>query len=187
MEMLTIRNMVCPRCLESVERIFSEAGFPDAVVTLGKVELSDSLDKGTRAVITQKLADAGFELLDDPRAKLVNEIKQQVISRVRNMDGPQSRNFSRFLSDVLHKDFSSLSRLFSSVEGITLERFILRVKTEFVKELLIYDELTLAEIAYRLDYSSASHLSGQFKKETGMTPTAFRKLSKPSRQPLDSL
>lgn len=186
-EVLIIKNMVCPRCVEAVTRIFRSHGKDEAAITLGRVELREPLSGQDRELIAADLEAAGFELLDDPRARTVSEIKRLVIERVRNLEGPADQNFSTYLSEALNKDFGSLSRLYSSVEGVTLERYILTVKTELVKELLVYGELTLSEIAFRLDYSSAAHLSAQFKKETGMTPTAFRKMGEPVRKPLDSL
>ncbi len=179
--------MVCPRCIEAVDELLTRNDIPFTHLSLGRVELKSALNEAMRKKFGEDLKQAGFELLDDPKAALVNDIKQLVIDRLRKMEGPTDVSFSHYLSDQLTKDFSYLSRLFSSVEGITLERYILRVKTEFVKELLIYDELTLSEIAFRLDYSSTAHLSSQFKKETGMTPTQFKNLSEPNRTPLDKL
>lgn len=186
-ETLIIKNMVCPRCIEAVEQLLRQHDIPYTHVSLGRVELVSPLNEKKRDELDKDLQEAGFKLLDDPKASLVNDIKHEVIERLRTMEGPTKDSFSQYLSDQLSKDFTYLSRLFSSVEGITLERYILRVKTELVKELLIYDELTLSEIAFRLDYSSTAHLSSQFKKETGMTPTDFKKLSEPDRTPLDKL
>jgi len=186
-EVLIIKNMVCPRCVEAVNSIFSAHGHAAARISLGKAELEHALPEHERQEIGEALLRAGFELLDDPKAQLVSEIKRLIIERIRTQDGPPARNFSQYLSEELHRDFSALSRLFSGVEGMTLERYVLKVRTEFVKELLFYDELTLSEIAYRLGYSSTAHLSSQFKKETGMTPTRFKNISDPVRNPLDSL
>ncbi len=186
-DVLIIRNMVCPRCIEAVTEIFATHGHAGAEVSLGRVRLDAPLTEEARRKISKALKEAGFELLDDPRARMVNEIKRLVIERIRSLNGPQSDTFSRYLSETLHKDFSAISRLFSTVEGMTLERYILKVRTEYVKELLMYDELTLSEIAFRLDYSNTAHLSSQFRKETGMTPTQFKKLSDPERNSLDSL
>lgn len=186
-ETLVIRNMVCPRCIMAVEGELHKLRIPFNQITLGRVILDNNLSDAKRQELSLALRPLGFELLDDPKARLVNDIKNLLIREIREQNGPMKVNYSTLLSENLNKDFSGLSRLFSGVEGITLERYILRLKTERVKELLFYEELTLSEIAFKLGYSSTAHLSTQFKKETGMTPTAFRELNENKRKPLDSL
>lgn len=184
---LMIRNMVCPRCIQAVEGILETHGVSYSAIALGKVSLIIPLSHKARQALADALLMAGFELLDDPKATLVNKMKNLLIEKIGTQNGPMKVTYSTYLADTLNKDFAYLSRLFSSVSGITLERYILTLKTERVKELLTYDELTLSEIAYRLGYSSTAHLSAQFKKETGMTPSAFKSLKEPSRKPLDAL
>jgi AraC family transcriptional regulator len=184
---LMIKNMVCPRCIQAVKEMLDAQDISYSSISLGKVTLEKSLSHKSRQVLADALLTAGFELLDDPKATLVNNMKHLLIEKIVTQDGPMKVTYSTFLSEGLHKDFAYLSRLFSSVSGVTLERYILTLKTERVKELLIYDELTLSEIAYRLGYSSTAHLSAQFKKETGMTPSAFKSLKEPMRKSLDTL
>ena len=134
-----------------------------------------------------RLAEKGFELLDDKDSRIINQIKAIIIEQIHHQEQPIGKNFSTLLSEKLHYDYAHLSRLFSAVEGKTIERFIMTQKIEKVKELLTYDELSLSEIAYDMGYSSTAHLSGQFKKVTGMSPTAFKKLHQQTRTSLDKL
>jgi AraC-like DNA-binding protein len=127
----------------------------------------------------------GFEILDDGRQKQIGGIKKLLIEKVQTADIEEHFSLSKFLQQQLNKEYSQLSRLFSSVEGITIEQFFILQKTEKVKEWLTYDELTLSEIAWKLGYSSVAHLSAQFKKTTGMTPSQFKKIGSSNRRPLD--
>ncbi len=129
----------------------------------------------------------GFELLETGKSALISQIKSLIIGQIHYKTESLKVNFSTFLAESLHHDYSYLSRLFSSVEGITIEKFITQQKIERVKELLFYNQLTLSEIAFQLDYSSTAHLSSQFKKETGMTPSAFKSQHKPGHRHLDSI
>ncbi|NVK05010.1 MAG: helix-turn-helix transcriptional regulator [Flavobacteriia bacterium] len=184
---LHIKNMVCPRCITAVIEVFSHSGLPVKEVSLGEVELNTPLENDERKVISDRLSALGFELLEEGRSSLVSKIKTLIIDQVHHNEEALSENFSTFLSEQLTHDYSYLSRLFSSVEGITIERFITRQRVEKVKELLFYDELSLKEIAYRLNYSSPAYLSTQFKKEIGMTPSEFKRLHRPGHQSLDSI
>ncbi len=179
--------MVCPRCIAAVTQTFAEAGIKPDAVTLGEVHMDIPPTSVQLTQIDQALKKLGFELLNPGKAAIIAQIKAAVVQQVHYETTPLQVNLSTFLSDKLHQEYSTLSRMFSAVEGITIEKYFLSQKIEKVKELLRYDELTLSQIALQLDYSSVAHLSSQFKKETGMTPTAFKKESKANRKMLDEL
>ena len=181
--------MVCPRCIAIVKQVFKSLDIDILSVSLGEVVCTQPITNDQRDEIKNILLEHGFELLEDKNAKQIVRIKSMIIEYVHQIDSniSSNTNFSKILSESLDADYSYLSRLFSSVEGITIEKYLVSQKIEKVKELLFYDELTLSEIAYKLDYSSVSHLSTQFKKETGMTPTEFKKHKRPGHRALDSL
>lgn len=179
--------MVCPRCIATVRGIVEEMRLPVSEIHLGELLLNEELGKDRKEELSKKLEEHGFELLEDQNSKLIAQIKSIIIEQIHHRQGEMKVNFSSLLSEKLQHEYTSLSKLFSSVEGMTIERFILKQKIEKVKELIFYDELSLSEIAYRLHYSSVAHLSAQFKKETGMTPSEFRKNHQPGRIPLDSI
>jgi len=184
---LVIKNMVCPRCIASVEQLLQQNKMPANYVRLGEVEL---LNKPGEAELTRFAADlkqAGFELLDDRRMQLIEEIKKLLIQKIQSGSIEEHFSISKFLSKKIFKDYSSVSRLFSEVEGVTIEQFFILQKIEKIKEWLIYDELTLSDIAFNLGYSSPQHLSGQFKKFTGMTPSQFKKMGAIQRKPIDKV
>jgi len=179
--------MVCPRCIDTVRGIFSDLSIPATSIQLGEVTTTEKISKTRKKQLEEQLTKKGFELLQDQKSKLIGQIKAIIIEQIHYKGESLKVNFSTIITEKLNVEYSSLSRLFSSVEGVTIERFILKQKAEKVKELIFYDELTLSEIAYKMDYSSVAHLSAQFKKETGMTPTTFKKMRSPGRQFLDSL
>ena len=179
--------MVCPRCIEVVHQIFKDLEIEVIDVQLGKVSTQYELSTDQKEKLRIHLAEKGFELLDDKESRIINQIKAIIIEQVHHQEQPIDKNFSTLLSEKLHYDYAHLSRLFSAVEGKTIERYIMTQKIEKVKELLTYNELSLSEIAYDMGYSSTAHLSGQFKKVTGMSPTAFKKLHQQPRTPLDQL
>ena len=179
--------MVCPRCVDSVADILKDLNLKIDHIELGKVILHDKIEEDVQKKLSSKLNQRGFELLDDKNAILVNKIKSFVINSIHYNKENSELNFSDQLSNHLNREYSSISRLFSSVEGITLEQFIIRHKIERSKELLTYNENSLKEIAHSLGYSSVSHLSSQFKKVTGMSPTEFKKMIQKNRSSLDSL
>lgn len=179
--------MVCPRCIDVVRDIYAELNLTIAHIQLGKVESSSEINDKTKSKLSALLMERGFEILLDKNQKIVEQIKAIVVEQVHHSDEVLHTNFSVYLSEKLKLEYTSLSRLFSSVEGITIERFILKQKIEHVKELLFYKEFTLSEIAFQMNYSSVAHLSSQFKKETGMSPSDFKKLKNPNLQSLDSL
>lgn len=184
---LYIKNMVCPRCIAAVKQTFEDLEIPVRRVDLGEVETANPVSLTEKQALGEKLQSGGFELLEPGSSSLISKIKDLIIKQVHYTEEPLEVNFSTYLSEKLHHDYSYLSRLFSSVESITIEKYITSQKIEKVKELLFYNELTLSEISYRLGYSSVAHLSSQFKKETGMTPTAFKKQNKPGHSALDSV
>lgn len=174
---LQVKNMVCPRCIMAVENVLGEMEISAIEVRLGEVLLNDSLDEVQHEEFKSKIEKLGFELLDDKNASLINKIKSIIITQVQNHDS-QNLNLSDLISSELNKEYSQLSKLFSTTTGMTIEHFAILQKTEKVKELLVYDELSLKEIAYQLGYSSSAHLSAQFKKVTGLTPSGFKQLGK---------
>jgi len=182
-----IKNMVCPRCIASVESIFKNENIGTLQVKLGEVKLDKEVDTATKNRLSELLKNEGFEMLEPGKSGLIAQIKAAIIEQIHYSEKALQVNFSTFLAEKLHHEYSYLSRLFSSVEGITIEKYITAQKIERVKELLFYDEKTLSEIAYQLSYSSVAHLSAQFKKETGMTPSAFKKQQLNDRRSLDEI
>ena len=182
---LHIKNMVCPRCIMAVKQLLNTLGIKYVSVELGEAILNDPLPEDKKQRLSDELKELGFDLLDSSKSVLISKIKTLIIEQLHFAEEPLGERFSAYLSRKLHHDYGYLSHLFSSVESITIEKFIVRQKIEKVKELLFYNELTLSEIAHRLGYSSVSHLSAQFKKETGLTPTAFKKQNKPAHRALD--
>ncbi len=185
--LLHIKNMVCQRCILAVQKIFNDAGVDVQRVQLGEVVINGPLDPALKDRLAGELQELGFELLEPGTSALISRIKALIVQQIHHTGQPLKVNFSSFLSDQLHQEYSGLSRLFSSVEGITIEKYIIAQKIERVKELLVYDHETLSEIAWKLGYSSVQHLSTQFKKVTGLTPTAFQKSITKHRHRLDEL
>ena len=184
--LLTIRNMVCDRCKAAVWRVLTDQGLNVRQVDLGEVELNGQPDDKQLARVNEALKAAGFELVADQDAALIARIKAVIVKLVHHSGDMDGRvKLAEHISGQLHKDYSTLSALFSQVEGITIEHYFLLQRMERVKELIRYGELTLGEIAFRTGFSSVAHLSSQFKKLTGMTPTAFKKMG--SRKELDKV
>lgn len=183
--------MVCNRCKIVVAQELGKLGYKPAKVELGEVALEeDELTADQLSKIDSALAAVGFERIDDKKGRLVETIKNKVISKIHSGEVANRKfNWSDLLADELHYDYTYLSSLFSSVEGITLEQYIIRQKIERAKELLFYDELNLSEIAIKLGYSSVAHLSSQFKKITGLTPSELKKwrTSGETRTPIDQV
>jgi AraC-like DNA-binding protein len=182
-----IKNMVCDRCKGSVEAILKSLDIPYGEIKLGEVGIERLIDTDTKSELSKKLSEAGFELLEDRDSRLINQIKSEVIRFVQNAKDFTNYTLSGHLSVHLNKEYSTLSKLFSTVEGRTIEQYYIQQRIEKAKELVTYDELTLSEIAFKLGYSSVAHLSAQFKKITGMTPTVFKKLGMPDRKKLDEI
>lgn len=171
---LFIKNMVCPRCIKVVRDEFTGLGLDVRSITLGEVVVSGELSSDQMRSAQNVLEENGFELLEDKRARLIEQIKLEIISMV-NEDHSEGREaLTSRLKKTVNQDYVYISSLFSSVENITIEHFYILQKIEKVKELLKYNELSLSEIAWRLGYSSVQHLSSQFRKVTGLTPTQFK-------------
>lgn len=182
---LYIKNMVCPRCIMAVRTILVAAGLTLKAVSLGEAEIEEELTAQQLADLSEALSSMGFELLDDPRSQLVEQLRVSVIEWVR-MEGERPK-LSDYLSARLHKDYSLLSKLFSEVQGMTLERYAILHRIEYAKELLCYNQLSTGEIAYKLGYSSPAHFSAQFKQITGMTPKMMRTHRSNNRIPLSEI
>lgn len=179
--------MVCDRCILVIKEQLEKAGIGYISVSLGEVQLNNEPGPEQLDILNRNLTAIGFELLDDKKEKLVEKIKNIIISLIhRNEDG-NNKKLSAILEERLQLDYHYLSNLFSATEGSTIEKYTIRQRIERVKELLTYKELSLSEIADQMEYSSVQHLSQQFKKETGLTPTQFRDLKENTRKPLDKV
>lgn len=174
MKILRIKNMVCPRCIMAVEKTMEDLGYDVNDVELGLVEFHDPITHDDRNKIESKLVALGFEILDDKKSQTVERIKNQIIELVSKDMNDLTITLSEYLSSKLQTEYHTLSSLFSNQESQTIEQYYILQKIEKVKELLVYDELTLSEIAYKMNYSSVGHLSNQFKKVTGLAPTHFK-------------
>lgn len=184
---LYIKYMVSNHCKLAVKEELKKLGLHFIVVDLGEVEIMEDLSVEKREELKSGLLNAGFELMDDKRAVLIERIINVIIEMVHHTTDIIKINFSDFLSDKLDLDYTYLSNMFSEVKGITIQQFIIIHKVERIKELLMYDELNLTEISYKLNYSSVAHLSNQFKKITGLSPSHFKKLKDKRRIPIEEL
>ena len=183
---LYIKNMVCDRCKMAIQKVLDENNISYSTLELGEVESSNELSEGQIENFKNSIEKLGFELIEDRNARIISKIKKVVLSYIRKESDKKSK-LSVKISEALAKDYNTLSNLFSGVEGITIEHFAILQKIEYVKELLVYDEWSLSEISHKLHYSSVQHLSNQFKKVTGLTPSHFKKIGVIKRQPLDRL
>ena len=180
--------MVCYRCKLAVESELKKINLHPLKVELGEVVLQeDSITNHQQQQLSVSLEQLGFELLDDKRKKIIEQIKTLIIQSIHYTKKLPAKNYSTFISESLHHDYSYLSKLFSETEGITIEQFVISQKIEKVKELLVYDELSLSEIADKLGYSSVAYLSNQFKKITGFTPSYYRSLKEQKRKNIEDL
>ena len=185
---LYIKNMVCPRCIMAVKDILARLKFDFIEVKLGEVFLAKPKEAYNLDQLKEELNKMGFELIQDQQVQFVEKIKATIIDLIRNPQNHKNPyNFSTYLSQHLGKNYHYLSNLFSEKEGITIEKYMILQKIEYVKELLVYDELSLSEIAWKLNYSSVAHLSNQFKQVTGFSPTNFKKMQNKERKSLDQL
>ncbi len=183
---LFIKNMVCNRCIMAVKNELEKSGNKVLKIQLGEAEIKESkyFDKKK---ISEKLKDLGFELINDKKSKLIEKIKNEIVDLIHYSQKDTHINYSDYLAKKLNYEYNYLSNLFSEIEGTTIEKYIIAQKIERVKELLVYDEMSLSEIAYQMGYSSVAYLSTQFKKVTGLTPTYFKNIKENKRQPLDEL
>jgi AraC-like DNA-binding protein len=182
-----IKNMVCYRCKLMVKSELEKLGLHPISVELGEVDIQEEVTENHKQVLIKELKILGFEWLDDKKSKAIDKIKTLIIDLVQNKNNELTINLSNYLATHLHQDYNSLSNLFSEVEGTTIEKYFINQKIEKVKELIIYDELSLSEIAYRLNYSSVAYLSNQFKKVTGFSPTYFKQLKVKKRQQIEDV
>lgn len=179
--------MVSIRCKMLVKDELKKLGLHFIMVELGEVEIMETLSGEQRVQLKQALLRSGLELMDDKKAVLIEKIKAVVIEMVHYADERPKENFSDYLSEKLHHDYTYLANLFSEVTGTTIEHYVIAHKIERVKELIIYDELNLTEISYKMNYSSVAHLSNQFKKVTGLSPSHFKKLKDKRRNPIEDI
>ncbi|MBO3697889.1 AraC family transcriptional regulator [Roseivirga sp. E12] len=182
-----IKYMVSLRCKILVEQELEKLGLKHAVVELGTVEILSTFSNQQRESLKTNLLRSGLELLDDKKSILVDRIKNAIIEMIHYSDEIPQVNYSDYLSEKLDYDYTYLANTFSEVKGITIQQFIILNKIEKVKELILYDELSLSEISYKLHYSSAAHMSNQFKKITGLTPSFYRKLKEKRKSNLENL
>jgi AraC-like DNA-binding protein len=184
---LHIKYMVSLCCIKMVKTELDNLDIEHGIVELGEVAMKKALPEEERSDLKKVLHKIGFHLIDDPKAILIEKIKNAIIDMVHYSDEMPKINYSTYLSKKLDYDYSYLSATFSDIKGETIENYIIKHKIERVKELLLYNELTLTQISYQLDYSSVAHLSNQFKKITGLTPTYFKQMKKKKRTPIEEL
>jgi AraC-like DNA-binding protein len=187
MTTLHIKNMVCNRCVMVVEGLLRGLGIEPVSVTLGEAVLASEPDKTTLGKIGVALRAVGFELIDDRRSRLVEQVKNAIVELVHHSDTALKTNLSDYIAERTRHDYGYISGLFSEIENTTIEKYFIAQKIERVKELLVYGEMNLNEIADAAGYSSAAHLSAQFKKVTGVTPGHFRQIKEKKRKPLDEV
>lgn len=184
---LHIKNMVCNRCIMVVRNQLEQLGLQPVSVELGIAVLPDEVTDEVYHAIKDALEPFGFELIDDKKSQVIEQIKDAIIELVHYNDNDLKVNLSDYLTSKLNRDYSSLSKLFSEITNTTIEKYLIAQKIERAKELLVYGELSLNEIADKLNYSSAAYLSAQFKSVTGLTPSYFKKIKEYKRKPLDEV
>lgn len=187
MTTLFIKNMVCNRCIMVIQSELNKLSFNVINIKLGEVTLEKEPTPEERKNLNQVLISLGFQIIDDKKGSTIEKIKNIIIEMIHYQDSNVKTNLSDVLSSRLHHDYNYLSNLFSEVEGTTIEKYFIAQKVERVKELLVYDELSLSEIAFQLNYSSVAYLSNQFKKVTGLTPSHFKQIREDKRKPLDEV
>lgn len=176
--------MVCQRCIMTVEGILHQLEIPFSKVSLGEVEVPDQVNEARLPLLNEELRKVGFELIETRVNKVVENIKKLVLAYITEHSDDKKLKLSSYITQHIHYDYSYLSDLFSSIEGITIEQFFIVQRIEKVKELIVYEELSLTEIAFELGFSSVHHLSSQFKKVTGLTPSHFKKIGAEKRKPI---
>lgn len=182
-----IKYMVSLRCKMIVKEVLKKLNLHYIIVDLGVIDVMENINPEQYLELKNALHEVGLELMEDKKAILIEKIKTVIIEMVHYAEEMPKVNFSHFLSEKLNYDYTYLANLFSEVQGTTIEHFIISHKIERIKELLIYDELNLTEISYKLNYSSVAHLSSQFKKMTGLTPSHFKQLKDKRRKPLEDV
>ena len=184
---LYIKYMVSTRCKIAVREVFKNLELKLTQVELGEVEIADMISKEKMDALKISLLNFGFELIEDKRTILIERIKNIVIEMVHHSEMVLKVNFSDYLSEKLNYDYTYMANVFSEAQGISIEQFIISHKVERIKEYIIYDELNMTEIAFKMNYSSVAHLSCQFKKVTGLTPTNFKKLKLRRLEPIENI
>lgn len=179
--------MLSNRCKIAVKEVLKKLELHFVIVDLGEIEVMENLDVVQVAALKSALHEIGFELIDDKKAILIEKIKGVIIDMVHYADELPKVTFSNYLVDKLRYDYTYMANLFSEVQGMTIEHFIISHKIERIKELIIYGELNITEIAWKMNYSSVAHLSNQFKKITGLSPSAFKQLKDKKRNPIDEI
>lgn len=177
--------MVCNRCIMVVKAELEKFGLHPVAISLGEAEITEDISREEKSSLNDQFQNLGFSIIDDRKSRWIEKIKNLVIELVYSETKEPKQKLSEYISEQLHHDYSYLSKLFSEVEGMTVEKYLIMHKIERVKELLVYDELSLSQIAADLDYSSVSYLSKQFKKVTGLTPTHFKEIREKKRSPID--
>lgn len=182
-----IKYMVSNRCKMVVRTALKDLGVHFVMLELGEVEIMERLTGQQRDSLKDTLEDAGLELIDDKRSILIEKIKNAIIDMVHHSEEMVKVNISTYLGEKLNHDYTYLANIFSQVQGVSIEQFIILHKVEKIKELLMYGELNISEISYKMNYSSTAHLSTQFKKVTGLTPTHFKQLKEKRRNPIEQI
>ena len=179
--------MVSQRCKTAVHEELKRLGLKHSHVDLGSVETSEQISLIQKKILRERLQNLGFDLLDNKKHILIEKIKNTVTVMIHHCDGQPRENYSDYLSKKLGYDYTYMSNTFSEIKGMTLQQFIIINKIERIKELLLYDELNLTEIAFKLNYSSIAHLSNQFKKNTGFSPSDYKKMNLSRKENLENL
>lgn len=187
MKSLFIKNMVCNRCIMMVHNELNKLDLKVKSINLGEVVFEKVPSSEDKRKLGDSLISLGFEIIDDKKSRIIENIKNTIIDIVHQQNSEIKKNLSVVLSSRLKLDYNYLSNLFSEIEGITIEKYFIAQRIEKVKEMLVYDELSLSEIAFLLNYSSVAYLSNQFKKVTGLTPSHFKRIREVKRKPLDDV
>ncbi len=182
-----IKNMVCSRCKMVVRNEFEKVGISPVSVELGEVEIHEEPTEEALTKLNDSLLKLGFEIIDDRKSKLIEQIKNTVVTLIHHSEEAPKINISDFIAQKLNYDYTYLSNLFSEVEGTTIEKYVISQRIEKAKELLMYDELSLSQIADQLGYSSVAYLSNQFKKQTGLSPSFYKSLKENRRRNIEEL
>lgn len=179
--------MVSTRCKMAVKEALKKMGLHFVLVNLGEIDIMETLSLSQREELKAELLVSGLELMDDKKSILIEKIKVIITEMIHNANEIPKVNYSDYISEKMGYDYTYLSNLFSEVKGITIQHFIIAHKVERIKELIIYDELNISEIAWKMDYSSVAHLSNQFKKMTGFSPSHYKQLKDKRRQPIEEI